>query len=161
MNLSFKHSLAFMLLTAAGTLTFSACSDDSTNDMAPSAVDPKQWTLDANMDTSVKPGDDFARYCWGKWYDAQGEAPEGGLGTIVESREEMDKKVGQLPQKDMKLIKRKLANLGEDEAGLAEIRQRVQELQQLRHASPKEVTTGLRQVHRRERYSYRGHDDML
>lgn len=143
MNLSFKHNLALMLLTAAGTLTFSACSDNSTSDTAPSAVDPKQWNLDANMDTSVKPGDDFARYCWGKWYDAQGDAPKGGFGTFAESQEELNKMVGQLEQKDMKLIKRELASLGEDEAGLAEIRQRIQKLKQLRHASSKDVAAEL------------------
>ncbi len=143
MNLSFKNNLAVMLLAAAGMLTFSACSDDSTNDMAPSTVDPKQWNLDANMDTSVKPGDDFARYCWGKWYDAQGDAPKGGLGTIAEAQEEMNKKVGQLEQKELKQIKRELANLGEDEAGLAQISQRIQKLQQLRHASPKDVAAEL------------------
>ncbi len=146
MNIFLKHRLATLLL-AAGTfsLTFTACSDN-TADLAntPSAVDPKQWNLDANMDTSVKPGDDFARYCWGKWYDEAGE-PTGSkyFGTVAEASNVIDKKLHAMDNKEDSQLTSDLSSLDEDEASLQKLRQRIQELNELRTASPAEVAKEL------------------
>ncbi len=133
MKHSFKHNLSLGLLVAAGALTFSACSDDIATDVTPSTVDPKQWNLDANMDTSVKPGDDFARYCWGKWYDAQGDVlGNSSLGTIAEAYAEVEKKLDNLDAKELKQMASELSNLGEDDAGMEQLRQNIQDLLELR-----------------------------
>ena len=97
--------LGVVLCSTMTTLTFSACSDDVAEEVTPSTVDPKQWNLDANMDTSVKPGDDFARYCWGKWYDAQGVVTNNSVGIAAEASIETDKKVNELDLKELQLIK--------------------------------------------------------
>ncbi len=54
-----------LCLLAAGISAFTACSDD---DMPPSAVDNSPWSLEDNMDTSYRPGDNFFMYCNGSWY---------------------------------------------------------------------------------------------
>ncbi len=131
-KIRFEHNIVSLLLTVAGTLTFSACSDDLAKDATPSAIDPKQWNLDANMDTSVKPGDDFARYCWGKWYDAQGEATDGGLSIFYEAINETNKKVAQLGLKEREQMARELASLGENETGMELLRQNISSLLELR-----------------------------
>ena len=49
-----------------------SCSDDNVPE---SAIDTKPWPYDANMDTTVSPGDDFFMYCNGTWwknYDLNG-----------------------------------------------------------------------------------------
>ena len=64
------------LLTLGMTMLFAfiatSCSDDNS---AESATDTKPWPYDANMDTTVSPGDDFFMYCNGTWwknYDLNG-----------------------------------------------------------------------------------------
>ncbi len=124
--------LGVVLCSTMTTLTFSACSDDVAEEVTPSTVDPKQWNLDANMDTSVKPGDDFARYCWGKWYDAQGVITNGYVGIGAEADAEKSKKVNELDLKELQLIKQEVASLGEDEDGMAQLRQNISNLIELR-----------------------------
>ena len=124
--------LGVVLCSTMTTLTFSACSDDIAEEVTPSTVDPKQWNLDANMDTSVKPGDDFARYCWGKWYDAQGVVTNNSVGIAAEASIETDKKVNELDLKELQLIKQDLASLGEDEDGMAQLQQNITNLIELR-----------------------------
>lgn len=146
MNIFQKHRLATLLLAAGTlTLTFTACSDN-TADLAntPSTTDPKQWNLDGNMDTSVKPGDDFARYCWGKWYDAQDE-PLGDIsyGTIAEAEAVIQQKVKALDNKEGSQLTSDMSRLDEDEANLTKLRQRIQDLNELRTASPAEVAKEL------------------
>ncbi len=145
MKHSFKHNLSLGLLVAAGALTFSACSDDIATDVIPSTIDPKQWNLDANMDTIVKPGDDFARYCWGKWYDAQGEVRgDSSLGTIAEAYAEVEKKLDNLDAKELKQMASELSNLGEDDAGMEQLRQNIQDLLELRlYGNEKEIAKEL------------------
>lgn len=127
-----KHNIVIGLLAIGGALTFTACSDDIAEDVTPSTVDPKQWVLDSYMDTSVKPGDDFARYCWGKWYDAQEVNTDGYAGIGAESVAETDKKVAQLDLKERQQIEQDLASLGEDEDGMAQLRQNISNLMDLR-----------------------------
>ena len=91
------------LLLAASALTLSAC---TSNSPAPSALaaEPRpalgSFGVDtANMDTAVKPGDDFFRYANGKWlatfqmpadkgrygsFDALGEKSERDVRTVLE-----------------------------------------------------------------------------
>ena len=136
--------LGVVLCSTMTTLTFSACSDDVAEEVTPSTVDPKQWNLDANMDTSVKPGDDFARYCWGKWYDAQGVVTNNSVGIAAEARTETDKKVNELDLKELQQIKQDLASLGEDEDGIAQLRQNISNLIELRqHWSLNEIAREL------------------
>ncbi len=146
MSIFSKQRLATILLAASTlTLTFTACSDN-TADLAnaPSTIDPKQWNLDENMDTSVKPGDDFARYCWGKWYDAQGAATEHvSYGTFTEAQNEINKQLSSLGNKEDAQIASDLNRLGEDEANIEKLRQRIQELLELRTASNKDIAEEL------------------
>src|SRR5574344_455299 len=60
-----KTKKLFPMLMLATTLLV-ACSDSSVN----STVDTKQWTLSAQMDSTVAPGDNFYMYCNGKWYNS-------------------------------------------------------------------------------------------
>ena len=64
-----KKLLLFGGLLAIGLPFFASCSDKEDESLAPSSVDAKPWTLDENMNTQIKPGDNFALYCWGKWYE--------------------------------------------------------------------------------------------
>ena len=49
-------------------VVLSACTDSSDN---PSPIaDDKDWKVDANKDTSVRPGDDFFMYCNGGWWNS-------------------------------------------------------------------------------------------
>ncbi len=57
-------SLFFICLIAT-----TSCSDDNSELQTPSTVDTKTWTGDKYMNPNVKPGDNFAMYCWGTWYD--------------------------------------------------------------------------------------------
>ena len=61
-----KKLLLFGGLLAIGLSFFASCSDKEDESLAPSSVDAKPWTLDENMNTQIKPGDNFALYCWGK-----------------------------------------------------------------------------------------------
>ena len=138
--------LGVVLCSTMTTLTFSACSDDIAEEVTPSTVDPKQWNLDAIMDTSVKPGDDFARYCWGKWYDTQGVVTNNSVGIAAEADAETSKKVNELDLKERQLIKQDLASLGEDEDGIAQLRQNISNLIELRqHGSLNEIARELGQ----------------
>src|SRR5574344_139676 len=67
----------FPLLIFATTLV--ACSDNDVN----STVDTKAWTLSANMDSTVNPGDNFFMYCNGKWYNSVDPGDHNNIGTIA------------------------------------------------------------------------------
>ena len=56
------------LLILLAMVVLSACTDSSDN---PSPIaDDKDWKVDANKDTSVRPGDDFFMYCNGGWWNS-------------------------------------------------------------------------------------------
>lgn len=54
------------ILTLVGSV-LTACSSD--DDIAPSTVDTKEWTIGEYMDTSYKPGDNFFMYCNGAYWN--------------------------------------------------------------------------------------------
>ena len=64
------------LLTLGMAMLFAFISTSCSDDNVPeSAIDTKPWPYDANMDTTVSPGDDFFMYCNGTWwknYDLNG-----------------------------------------------------------------------------------------
>ncbi len=125
-----KNSYLALLLLMLGTLSFTACSDEANDEATvPSAVDPKQWSLDENMDTSVKPGDDFARYCWGKWYDTVGD-PEvlGNLGSIYEADAAVNKNKEKLEDKEKKQIDEDIDKFEENKDGIADLREYIAKL---------------------------------
>lgn len=127
MNTFAKHALCSLLL-AVGASFVASCSDDE----IASTVDPKQWNLDQNMDTSVKPGDDFARYCWGKWYDNAGmPTPGNGLGTIPESKVITNEKLSKLNDNELNQLYLDASRLNEDETELSQLRQRIASLKTL------------------------------
>ncbi len=135
-----RHAICSLLL-AVGASFVASCSDD---DEIASAVDPKQWNLDQNMDTSVKPGDDFARYCWGTWYDNAGEATALGLGTIPESALLTQEKVATLNDNELQQIYADASRLGENEDEQAALRQRIAELNALlKNPEPAKVAKAL------------------
>lgn len=98
-----KLKLALMLLPMAA-LAFTSCSDNTDDATTTSSSADVKWDIDEYMDTSVKPGDDFARYCWGKWYDNAGEPDDYGLGTLTEASVATSKKVAKLDNKEWKLL---------------------------------------------------------
>ena len=65
-----------ILLTLGMAMLFAFISTSCSDDNVPeSAIDTKPWPYDANMDTTVSPGDDFFMYCNGTWwknYDLNG-----------------------------------------------------------------------------------------
>ena len=82
-------SLCMVMLSA---FFATSCSDD---DVPESATDTKPWPYDANMDTSVLPGDDFFMYCNGTWwnnYDLNGKNYWGFCGDESEEYIENYKK---------------------------------------------------------------------
>ena len=88
-----------MLLAA--TMGLTACSSDSdikepetpvtpVTPTTPSTVDSKKWELDQYMDTvNYKPGNDFAMYCWGKWYQSAqyGDGMDNEMNSAITQRE--------------------------------------------------------------------------
>ncbi len=107
-----KLRLALLLLPMAA-LTLASCSDnaDDTTNTTPAYVDEKS-ALDDNMDTSVKPGDDFSRYCWGKWYDNAGELNGvTAVGTVFEAYANTNKKLAALENKELRQLCTEAAQL--------------------------------------------------
>ncbi len=150
MNIFAKHAIC-SLLVAVGASFVASCSDDE----IASTVDPKQWNLDQNMDTSVKPGDDFARYCWGKWYDNAGTPGTLGLGTIPESRVISNEKVAKLDDNELNQLYLDATRLNDDEVGLSELRQRIASLQALlKNPETKDVAKALGEFLASGRTSY-------
>jgi len=66
-----SRSFQYFLICAGLALSFSLpCTSAPKAEAAPDAPQPGAWGVDlANMDTSVKPGDDFYRYVNGAWQD--------------------------------------------------------------------------------------------
>lgn len=62
MNRTYRWILPTLMLA---TLSFSACKQEPVVPAGQSTVDEGLWTLDAWMDTTVRPGDDFDMYCNG------------------------------------------------------------------------------------------------
>lgn len=132
MRKNLRHKFALLLL-ATGTLGLTACSDNANDSetLAPSTIDPKQWTLDAYMDTSVKPGDDFARYCWGTWYN-ENKDKEGDVGIWQDCKILQKSYVNSLNRKESKILESDLSNLGENEEEIEKLRQRIRHLTEVR-----------------------------
>ncbi len=124
-----KHALC-SLLVVVGTSFVAACSDD---DEIASTVDPKQWNLDQNMDTSVKPGDDFARYCWGKWYDNAGTPTTQALGSIPESSVLTKEKLSTLNDYELNQLYLDASRLNENDSEKAALQQHIAYLKTLLH----------------------------
>lgn len=84
-NLSF-------IIAILGIVVATSCSDDNVESSTPSAVDTKTWTLDANIDSSVKPGDNFFMYCNGTWWKNT-EIPAGmsRYGTATDMENQIEK----------------------------------------------------------------------
>ncbi len=133
MRKNLRHKFALLVL-ATGTLGLTACSDNANDSeaLAPSTIDPKQWTLDAYMDTSVKPGDDFARYCWGTWYN-ENKDKEGDAGIWQDSEILQKSYVNSLNRKESKILESDLSNLGENEEEIEKLRQRISHLMEVRN----------------------------
>ena len=60
----------YLMATAIMVLGFTACTDNDDNPVQPVVVtDDKPFDYYVYMDTSVRPGDNFFRYQYGKWLD--------------------------------------------------------------------------------------------
>lgn len=64
------------IIAALGIAVATSCSDDNAENSIPSTIDTKAWNLDADMDTTISPGDNFFMYCNGKFWN-ETEAPVG------------------------------------------------------------------------------------
>src|SRR5574344_1305397 len=76
------------------SLAFTACSDNDTE--TPSTVDTKAWTLDAQMDTSYTPGNNFFMYCNGTWYKNTDLGNNSSAGFIEDGAVESRKRVANM-----------------------------------------------------------------
>lgn len=125
-NLVILKKIFPVMLLPMAALAFTSCSDNTDDATTnPSSADVK-WDIDEYMDTSVKPGDDFARYCWGKWYDNAGEPDNYGLGTVAEAAATTFGKVAKLEGKEMKQLEGDIDKLyaaedGQDMDGYNEV----------------------------------------
>src|SRR5574344_369272 len=74
-----------LFLVSFAALTLFACSDKDVQ----STVDTKSWSLDAQMDTSYSPGNDFFMYCNGSWYNKIDASGPGyyNVGTFVDAED--------------------------------------------------------------------------
>ena len=80
MKRTYKWILPTLMLA---TLSFSACKQEPVVPAGQSTVDEGLWTLDAWMDTTVRPGDDFDMYCNGTWWQTA-DPGEFGLNSFFE-----------------------------------------------------------------------------
>ena len=69
-----KLPLAAAAITLMMTTTvLTSCTDDNDNPVV--ITDDKPFTYDSEIDETVRPGDDFYRYCLGKWLDSNNPSP--------------------------------------------------------------------------------------
>lgn len=120
-------SLFFICLIAT-----TSCSDDNYEQQTPSTVDTKTWTGDKYMNPNVKPGDNFAMYCWGTWYDNTPLGNETSVG-LWESEaypavnERMKLSVQQVTQ-----LKTDMSQLTEDAEAINKIKEKIAKLESLK-----------------------------
>ncbi len=57
------------ILLLCGTTTFTSCTDENDNPVIPEIVDEGAWTLDENIDATIKAGDDFFMHANGTWWN--------------------------------------------------------------------------------------------
>lgn len=138
-----KKLLLFGGLLAIGLSFFASCSDKEDESLAPSSVDAKPWTLDENMNTQIKPGDNFALYCWGKWYEKtpliSGENYVGLLYSEAEAAVEQRMKF-EIPQHQM--LRDDFERLGEDADAINQLKQKIQSLESMNTQEEKAFALG-------------------
>ena len=101
------------------SLLLTACTADNMDN--PSVSPEEMPVVNDMMDTSVKPGEDFFRYCNGKWIDALtvdlgAEKPDkqyyGFFPTEIQKT--LDKNLSELDYPSMKVISRHFESAGAD-----------------------------------------------
>ena len=130
-------SLFFICLIAT-----TSCSDDNSELQTPSTVDTKTWTGDKYMNPNVKPGDNFAMYCWGTWYDNTPLGNETSVG-LWESEaypavnERMKLSVQQVTQ-----LKTDMSQLAEDAEAINKIKEKIAKLESLKTSKEQAYALG-------------------
>lgn len=85
-----KTFYTFLLpVMVLATLSFSSCKPETSDEpdrptSDSSAVDKGSWDLDARMDTTIRPGDDFDMYCNGTWWQSAGTG-DNGIASFFET----------------------------------------------------------------------------
>lgn len=87
-----KHIYLRLAFLFIGVCSLVSCSDDKIE----SAFDPKEWNLDADMDMSYAPGDNFFMYCNGTWYKNVDMTNEYFVGTHLNDGSENNKRIAAL-----------------------------------------------------------------
>ncbi|MCD8319092.1 MAG: hypothetical protein LUC45_09830 [Paraprevotella sp.] len=104
-----------VLYPIVGTLLLlSSCSDKEEQGIT-STVDNKEWDLDANMDTTYRPGDDFYMYCNGSYWKKTSVGDgisDGFVGLIPDSKEVIARQVASLKDYRVNKLKSDFQNFG-------------------------------------------------
>ena len=111
------------------SILLTACTDDNID--SPSVTPEEKSVVNDMMDTSVKPGEDFFRFCNGKWIDAltvdlEAEKPDkqyyGFFPTEIQKT--FNKNLSELEYPSLKVISKHLASVTTDQAACDEIVER-------------------------------------
>ena len=103
------------------SILLTACTDDNID--SPSVTPEEKSVVNDMMDTSVKPGEDFFRFCNGKWIDAltvdlEAEKPDkqyyGFFPTEIQKT--FDKNLSELEYPSLEIISKHFASLATDQA---------------------------------------------
>lgn len=87
-----KFFIAAAAITLMMTVTvLTSCTDDNDNPVPVVVTDDKPFNYDQYIDTSVRPGDDFFRYQYGKWL-ADNQQPSLAL-TVVQKLNDTEQEV--------------------------------------------------------------------
>ena len=114
--------LPFSLLATCllGICMLVSCKED--DDIIPSATDSKEWPYDRNMDTDVRPGDNFYMYSIGGWLASSSVAEVEYAGIATECDEGTRKRLEALDIPAFAKIGRDFANVeSTKEEAMAEI----------------------------------------
>lgn len=108
------------------SIFFTACTVDNIDN--PSVTPEEKSVVNDMMDTSVKPGDDFFRYCNGKWIDAltvdlEAEKPDkqyyGFFPTEIQKT--FDKNLSELEYPSLEVVSKHFASIATDQAACSDI----------------------------------------
>ncbi len=131
-------SMAFLSFLCLNITT--SCSDGN-SELQTSTVDTKAWKYDENMNTNVKPGDNFAMYCWGKWYDNTTIDEQTSAGTFDEAYLVVDERMNLSVPQDLQL-KTDFKQIGENEEAIAKLKAKIEKIESLKTSKEQAYALG-------------------
>lgn len=121
--------LLLLILLAVCWLT--ACTDEDIQP-PPSTVDTKEWTLDGNMDTSCRPGDNFFMYCNGTWYKNATVGERGYVGLYADAFNILNERISSLDNELMAKLQKGVETVDQTtEASVAAIKRELKTVGQI------------------------------